>query len=186
MSICEYPALVINSVFYYPAVMINLEKFTHFPNRSLLLRVLMGISKSSHKRTHRGEAVSTVGPLRIAVAPPKINMIFFTKVSEMENKQQSFPIKRFFFSSRIWKSHMPAQVSQIPIRRILRKSHTEIAWKSHMPPQVSQIPFRRILRNLRRHLRFPYAISKFDFSARSAESESAELAPAYAISICDC
>ena len=32
-----------------------------------------------------------------------------------------------------------------PIRRTLLKSHMEIAWKSHMPAQVSQIPIRRIL-----------------------------------------
>ena len=42
-----------------------------------------------------------------------------------------------------------------------------------------QDPPNRNLRNLRRHMRFPYAMYKFDFSARSAESESAILAPAY-------
>ena len=117
-----------------------------FPNRSLLLRVLMGISKSNHKRTHGGEAVRAAGPPRIAKAPPKIHMIFFTKVSEIENKHQSFPINGFLaiaygnrrcrlkfrrfrfggscgkieFGNRIWKSHMSAQVSQIPVRWILQ------------------------------------------------------------------
>ena len=79
---------------------------------------------------------------------------------------------------------MPAQVSQIPIRRIMRKNRI---LKLLAPAYAISICdftmrfFRKIrrtgnLRNFCRHMRFPCAISNFDFSARSAESESAKLA----------
>ena len=63
--------------------------FFFFPDRILLLRVLMGQSKSGHKRTHRGEAVSTVGRPRIAVAVPKIYVFMY--------KTNAFLMKTFVF-----------------------------------------------------------------------------------------